>query len=109
MIYYFLVYGYDLAMGNFVFNVSGVPVVVANDVCPGTSISSLPFTDSGDTGCAATNYSLSCVSTTSHDVMYNLTLPSCQTVTVSTCGSGFDTAIEDSQGRCLSGHDAGDL
>jgi hypothetical protein len=67
----------------------GAPV---NDLCPGTAISALPYSQSGSTASANNNYT-NCVGVTSKDVVYNMTLTSCMNVTVSLCGSGYDTGL----------------
>jgi hypothetical protein len=64
----------------------------ANDLCPGTAIASLPYSTTGSTALANNNYA-NCVGATSKDVVYSLTLGACTNVTVSTCGSSFDTGL----------------
>ncbi|MBK6912028.1 MAG: trypsin-like peptidase domain-containing protein [bacterium] len=64
----------------------------ANDLCPGTAITSLPYSGSGSTTLATNNYT-NCVGATSKEVIYSLTLTSCQNVTVSLCGSSYDTGL----------------
>ncbi len=93
--YYIVIHGYSTYAGSYTLNVSGTLAspVPANDTCPGTAIATLPYSDAGSTCTAANNYA-NCVNSTSRDVFYNLTLASCQTVTASLCGSGYDTAIE---------------
>ncbi|MCB1059382.1 MAG: M36 family metallopeptidase [Calditrichaeota bacterium] len=93
--YYFFVHGYSTtSQGNYVLNVtSGGLFVPANDTCPGTTINSLPFTDNGNTVCANNDFA-NCIGTTSPDVVYNYTPLACGMVTVSLCGSNYDTAIE---------------
>jgi len=59
-----------------------------------TTITSLPFSVSGSTLFAADNYSLpGCNTNTSPDVIYLLTLPCERSLTISTCGSEFDTEL----------------
>lgn len=64
----------------------------ANDQCPGTAITALPYSTTGSTANATNNYS-NCVGATSKEVVYSLTLGACTNVTVSTCGSSFDTGL----------------
>jgi subtilisin family serine protease len=92
--YYIVVHGYGTNSGNYVLNVTGVKLGVANDVCPGKSITSLPYVDAGNTACAFNDYPYKCVGANSPEVFYTMTLPTCQTVTVSLCGSTFDTGLE---------------
>jgi Zn-dependent metalloprotease len=92
--YYFIVHGYLLAAGSFEINVtSGGEFAPANDTCPGTTINSLPYTDNGNTVCASNDFS-NCVGRDSKDVVYNYTPRVCGQITVSLCGSGYDTGIE---------------
>lgn len=63
------------------------------DVCPGTPIFSLPYSDSGSTANATSDYS-GCAGNSSPDVVYALNLNICAIVTVSLCGSGYDTGLE---------------
>ncbi|HEY3294553.1 MAG TPA: hypothetical protein VGL38_03890 [bacterium] len=98
--YYILVYGHNNSSGAYTLNVLGDPIIVPGDVCPGIPIPSLPYSTTGDTRCAAYNYSHRVLGT-SPDVMYTYTPLTCQRVTASLCGSGFDTGIEvRAQGVC---------
>lgn len=92
--YYFIVDGYNVNSGPYTFNVTGTVLTPApaNDACPGTAINTLPYSGSGSTCSAAANYT-NCVTASSPDVMYSLYLTSCQTVTISLCGSNFDTQL----------------
>ncbi len=93
--YYLIVHGYSTFAGPYTLNVSGTLTagVPTNDTCPGTNVTGLPFSITRST-CAASHDVNTCVSSVSPDVMFNLTLTSCQTVTASLCGSDFDTGIE---------------
>lgn len=94
--YYIFVDGYSASSyGKYTLNVSGVEIgaVPGNDLCPGYSITGLPYNDVGNT-CPANNNYPNCVGPTSSDVYYTLNLSSCQLVTISLCGSSYDTAIE---------------
>ncbi|HEY3295092.1 MAG TPA: serine protease [bacterium] len=92
--YYILIGGYNGETGNYTLNVTGTPFTPPNDVCPGTSIASLPYSDFGNTGCATHDYSVACRVTTSPDVVYNFTPAACESLTVSLCGSGYDCLID---------------
>jgi len=92
--YYILIGGYSGLTGNYVINVTGTPFTPPNDQCPGTSIASLPFYDTGATGCGAHDYSVQCRTTTSPDVVYSYTATECQTITASLCGSAYDCVID---------------
>lgn len=67
------------------------------DVCPPSTIVSLPLTITGNTSTSQANYQLTCPDYNpafSPDDIYALSL-SCRTqVTVSLCGSGYDTVVE---------------
>jgi hypothetical protein len=64
-----------------------------NDYCPGFTIGALPYSTSGSTFSARNDF-VNCVGPYSQDVFYNYT-PSCDmTITVSLCGSNFDTGLE---------------
>jgi len=69
------------------------------DVCPGILIPSLPFTDYGNTGCMAANYT-NCVTPSSPEMVYYFSRPTCEIVTVSLCGSGYDTGLGIYGGIC---------
>jgi len=91
--YYIIVSGSNGASGAFVLNVtSSGTFTPANDVCPGTTIASLPYTDINSTICDAHNYP-NFMGNSSPDAVYNFTSSICQNVTVSLCGSGFDTGL----------------
>jgi hypothetical protein len=95
--YYVIVGGYAGSAGAFVLHVTGVPWFMPNDSCPGTAITSLPFSDAGNTVCAHNEVPWSCPFQNypdGNEVMYSMTLPNCQQVTASLCGSGYDTGIE---------------
>ncbi|MCC6475982.1 hypothetical protein IT157_02920 [bacterium] len=68
-----------------------------NDSCgqPGVPlITYLPYSTSGNTLFAANNYNSSgCNTNSSPDVIFQIELPCDALVTVSTCGSGFDTQL----------------
>jgi hypothetical protein len=91
--YYFIVSGFSGASGPYVLNITGgAAFTPANDVCPGTTISGLPFTDINSTSCDVHNYP-NFQGNNSPDAVYNLTSGTCQSVTVTLCGSGYDTGI----------------
>ncbi|MCB1060193.1 MAG: hypothetical protein KDB65_08170 [Calditrichaeota bacterium] len=92
--YYIIIDGYSTFTGNYVLNVTGVPFAPENDTCPGTTIASLPYSDTGSTTCATNDFNVDCVSGDPADVFYNMTLSTCQTVTISLCGSSYDTGLE---------------
>jgi hypothetical protein len=64
-----------------------------NDYCPGFTIASLPYSTSGSTFSARNDF-YNCVSPYSQDVFYNYTPPCDMTITVSLCGSSYDTGLE---------------
>ena len=105
--YWLIVYGYGNAGGGYMLTVSGTPFVAPNDQCPGTLVSSLPFTDTGNTFCATNNYLWSCPAnggTDARDVVYTLPSPGdCRTVSVSLCGSSYDTGLEVRKGGSCPG------
>ncbi|HEY3295637.1 MAG TPA: hypothetical protein VGL38_09360 [bacterium] len=95
--YYILVYGrcspvIGCFFGNYQLFVNGTPDVPANDQCPGPLISSVPYNDQGGT-CGANSDYANCAYPTSPDVVYTLNLPECRIITVSLCGSNFDTQL----------------
>lgn len=94
--YYIIVHGFSTYAGAYTLNVTGTNFgsLPANDECAGSlPINSLPYSDAGSTCGAANNYP-SCIGFTSADVFYTLNLLTCQTVTASLCGSGYDTGLE---------------
>ena len=93
--YYFIVHGHANSAGPFTLNVTGtIGGVRSNDHCPGaTAITQLPYTDVGSTRCAH-NDRPNCVGVDSKDLFYSLNLEACEVVTVSLCGSDFDTGLE---------------
>ncbi len=100
--YYIIVGGYaDSYEGPFWYNFEphGSALTHFADVCPGIQINSLPFTDYGSTTCMAANYT-NCETVSSRDVVYEFMIPTCQTVTVSLCGSNFDTELGVYSGTC---------
>lgn len=100
--YYIIVCGYGTNAGQFMVYFSGgasqgAPI---GDVCnTAIQIPSLPFTDHGNTCCMADNYT-PCVGPDSREVVYDMLLPTCQTVTVSLCGSTYDTGLGIYGGVC---------
>jgi hypothetical protein len=100
--YYIIVSGYNNAAGQFMIYFSGgasqgAPV---GDVCEtALQIPSLPFTDNGNTCCMADNYT-PCVGPDSREVVYNYFSQDCQNVTVSLCGSNYDTGLGIYGGTC---------
>ncbi len=93
--YYFIVHGYSFNAGPYVINVTGTTGGQrVNDACGGAlAITSLPYVDAGSTLCADNDYA-DCVGSTSNDVFYSLQMESCTEVTVSLCGSSYDTGLE---------------
>ncbi len=95
--YYFFVDGYSVgAFGAYTLSITGTSLeaAVTNNQCAGSiAIGGLPYSHTSNT-CTATNDRVNCIGQDTKDVFYSLTLGTCQTVTVSTCGSCFDTAIE---------------
>lgn len=73
------------------------PAAPTNDSCGQVNvplITTLPYSTSGSTLFAANNYSnTGCRTNNSPDVIYLLQLPCDRQVTVSTCGSSFDTQL----------------
>lgn len=92
-VYYLIPEGYNGQSGLLNVNITGAPIPQPADTCPGIAITSLPYIDSGDTRCAFSQYS-GCVSPLSREMVYALTLDSCQAVTASLCGSTYDCAVE---------------
>ncbi len=95
-VYYIIVHGYANNSGAFNISVTGAasdPIPPNNSCAGSTIISNLPYNTSGTTCGAANNYN-DCIGAASPEVLYTYTSPICQTVTVSLCGSGYDTAIE---------------
>ena len=100
--YYIIIGGFGIDAGQFMvyFNfLPGDPVDPLADVCPGISIPSLPFTDYGNTACMANHYT-NCVGTASPEMVYYLNRPQCEEVTVTLCGSGYDTGLGVYGGVC---------
>ena len=65
-----------------------------NDVCPGTVIPSLPYTDAGTTAGMTDDYnSPMCFIGSGSDVVYEYTATEDGDHTVSLCGSSFDTGL----------------
>jgi zinc metalloprotease ZmpB len=93
--YYILVHGFGQHAGSYTMNVTGVPWIAPNDACPGTTIASLPYSATGSTRCASNDYA-ACAEygVGGPEVFYNYTPAACQQVTVSLCGSSYDTGIE---------------
>jgi hypothetical protein len=92
--YYILVGGWSGDAGNYTISVTGAPFRPANDMCPGTTIVSLPYSDTGNTASAVHDYAVACIETTSPDVVYNFTPAACETVIVSLCGSTYDAVLD---------------
>lgn len=100
--YYIIVCGYSTSEGQFMVYFSGGAQqgAPAGDVCnTALQVPSLPFSDFGNTCCMVNNY-LPCVGSTSREVVYNYYSTSCQNVTVSLCGSGYDTGLGIYGGTC---------
>jgi hypothetical protein len=100
--FYIIVAGYGTSAGQFMayfYNIPGTPAAPLADVCPGINIPSVPFTDYGNTNCMANNY-FNCVTSNSREMVYYLSRPQCERVTVSLCGSGYDTGLGIYGGVC---------
>ncbi|MCB9357564.1 MAG: trypsin-like peptidase domain-containing protein [Calditrichaeota bacterium] len=100
--YYIIVCGYQTNAGQFMvyFNGGASQGAPVGDVCEtALQIPSLPFTDHGNTCCMADNYT-PCVGPDSREVVYNYYSTSCQNVTVSLCGSSYDTGLGIYGGTC---------
>lgn len=100
--YYIIVCGYGTSEGQFMlyFNGGAQQGAPAGDICQtALQIPSLPFYDNGNTCCMADNYT-PCVGPDSREVVYNYYSTSCQDVTVSLCGSGYDTGLGVYGGVC---------
>ncbi|MBK6764739.1 MAG: hypothetical protein IPG71_00075 [bacterium] len=95
--YYVRVFGYNGQVGAYTIDITETPLdlLPSNDNCTtALEISTLPYTDSGSTCTAASDYSY-CAAGGSNDVVYLLNLDECQNVTVSTCGgqTNYDTHL----------------
>ncbi len=63
------------------------------DDCPGRTIAALPYTDHGTTNCAVNDF-VNCIGSSSPDVVYSYTPAQCENITVTLCGSFYDTGLE---------------
>lgn len=102
--YYIIVGGYSASdEGPFAiqfYNIPGAIPAPTGDVCETSiQIPALPFTDYGNTCCMADNYA-PCVGADSREVVYQYSTPTCQDVTVSLCGSSYDTGLGIYGGTC---------
>lgn len=70
------------------------------DNCPVVVITSVPFQDTGTTVGKTNNHTPTCTASSAPDVVYDYMPSVSGDVTVSLCGSGFDTALEILQGPC---------
>lgn len=78
---------------------SGAP----NDGCFGAPlITTLPYTDSGDTRCATYDF-YHCGEGTAPEVIYRLLLPCTRVVTANLCGSQYDTRLDVRTGEGCAG------
>ena len=94
--YYIIVHGYQTQSGTFNISVTGFDSdpLPPNDACVGALvINTLPYAHSSTT-CGATNNYNDCIGAASPETVYRLNVPTCQSVTVSLCGSDYDTAVE---------------
>jgi hypothetical protein len=93
--YYIIVSAYFNLSGPYVLNVSNVGgFTPATDVCStAPTITSLPYTDYGNTACMYFNYP-HCGGTAAPDAVYGLYLPQCDSVTATLCGSSYDTRLD---------------
>lgn len=105
--YYILIRGYrDYSYGDYIMTVTSLgSYTSANDVCPGTSITAIPYTTFGNTSCSNDDYANGdCYfSESSPEDVFNLTLGTTQYVTVSLCGSGYDTGLKVRRGGACPG------
>ncbi|MBL0062757.1 MAG: hypothetical protein IPP40_15065 [bacterium] len=84
--YYFIVDGASSSdSGNYTFSLQ-----VVNDVCPGTVVSDLPYTNSRSTAYASHQYSGSCYTQAGRDVVYNYTSTDSVLVKATMVASWFD-------------------
>lgn len=101
--YYIVVAGYQMNEGPFsiqFYNIPGAIPAPAGDVCETSiQIPALPFTDYGNSCCMADNYA-PCVGVDSREMVYNYYSTTCQELTVSLCGSGYDTGLGIYGGVC---------
>ncbi|MBU1638651.1 hypothetical protein KKC97_13390 [bacterium] len=78
---------------SIVYSVGTIGPPPENDTCPGTAVTSLPYSDTGSTESA--NYDMAhCIGGGAPDVFYTMNLPECQYVNASLCGSLYDTGLE---------------
>ncbi len=83
------------------------------DTCDtATLVGALPFIDAGDTGPAANDYAAACpfgssLDSAAPDVVYQYTPQRDEAVTISTCGSAYDTKLYVFEGSCPIAPDAG--
>ncbi len=63
------------------------------DNCPGVTIPSVPYSDSGTTQGRIDHFSGSCTGATARDVVYQFTPSVTQSYRVSLCGSSYDTGL----------------
>jgi hypothetical protein len=66
---------------------------IAADSCPAFVIPGLPFTATGTTSFATDNFYGSCVGSAAPDVIYQWVAMDAQNVTVTLCGSSYDTGL----------------
>ncbi len=101
--YYIVVAGFGTNEGPFsiqFYNIPGAIPAPAGDVCQTSlQIPSLPFSDYGNTCCMADNYT-PCVGPDSREVVYQYYSTTCKEVTVSLCGSSYDTGLGIYGGVC---------
>jgi len=105
--YYILVRGFAAGdYGPFDLNITSLGGYVSpNDVCPGTAVNSLPYTGFGNTTCSQDNYpNGDCYFfESSPEDVYNLTLAATQGVSITLCGSGYDTGLKVRRGGACPG------
>ncbi|MBK8129567.1 MAG: hypothetical protein IPK53_11930 [bacterium] len=98
--YYVVVGGFSTSSGRFTLNITGGGHIgaPANDNCSGSlPVNALPYSHAGNTACAFADYDFAgCGFEASHDVLYTLNVPSCQTVQVSLCSPNpsYDTRLQ---------------
>ncbi len=92
--YYIIVDGYGSNSGNYTLTVTGPPPPSGPDVCPGLTISAVPFTDSQNTSGMGNEYIPACGGPSAADAVYTFTPTVSGTYDVSLCGSGYDTMLD---------------
>lgn len=99
--YYFIVDGaFNSDFGPHTFTLQDV--TLPNDICPGTVIPALPYTDNGNTQNASHQYTGSCYSQSAPDVVYSFT-PSDSVLVRATVLAPWSNALQVRQNNCATG------